>query len=89
MFEFVSHIFNDLHPILVHFPIALLLVSFGLTIAARFKPEFHETSWLLLVLGGLATLPATEEWQRCRANFTLFGCRCHRYCLAICVGRYG
>lgn len=59
MFDFVGNILNDLHPIFVHFPIALLLVSFGLTAVARLRPEFHETSWLLLVLGGLSTLPAT------------------------------
>ena len=59
MFDFLGNIFSDLHPIFVHFPIALLLVSFGMTIVARWRPALHETSWLLLVLGGLSTLPAT------------------------------
>ncbi len=59
MFDFVGNILNDLHPIIVHFPIALLMVSFLLSIAARWKPAWHETSWMLLVIGGLATIPAT------------------------------
>ena len=59
MFDFVATIPQDLHPILVHLPIGLLLVSFVLSFAARRWPHLQETSWLLLVLGGLATLPAT------------------------------
>lgn len=57
MFDFIATIPQDLHPILVHMPIALLLVSFGLTLAARFWPQLNETSWLLLVLGGLVAVP--------------------------------
>lgn len=59
MFDFIGNIFTDLHPIFVHFPIALLFVSFGLTVAGQWKAQWHETSWFLLILGGLATIPAT------------------------------
>ncbi|MBV7332831.1 DUF2231 domain-containing protein [Chloroflexi bacterium TSY] len=59
MFDFVNNIFKDLHPIIVHFPIALLVLSFGLTVVARHWPSLHEQTGLLLWIGGLATIPAT------------------------------
>jgi uncharacterized membrane protein len=59
MFDFVMTIPQDLHPILVHLPIGVLLVSFVLSFAALRWPALQESSWLLLVIGGLATIPAT------------------------------
>lgn len=59
MFDFIKTIPQDLHPIIVHLPIGLLLVSYGLSFAARLWPHLEASSWLLLVLGGLATIPAT------------------------------
>lgn len=59
MFNFITTIPQDLHPILVHLPIGLLLVSYTLSFAARLWPHLEESSWLLLVLGGLATIPTT------------------------------
>ena len=47
------------HPILVHFPIALLVVGILLSYATLWKSELLETTWLFLLIGGLATLPAT------------------------------
>lgn len=58
MFDFTKTIVQDLHPIVVHLPIALLLVSFVLSFAALRWTQVQESSWLLLVLGGLATIPA-------------------------------
>ena len=59
MFDFVGNIFTDFHPIIVHFPIALLVVSFGLSITARFNPTWLQAAWITFVIGALATIPAT------------------------------
>lgn len=59
MFDFIANIQKDLHPIIIHMPIALLLVSYALSFAVRKWPQLNESSWLLLVLGGIATIPAT------------------------------
>ena len=59
MFDFLGNLQRDLHPIIVHFPIALLMLSFVLTLLARRSEGLNATSRVLLVVGGLATLPAT------------------------------
>ena len=58
MLNFLTNIWQDAHPILVHFPIALLVVSFGLGLGALYKPDWLQASWLTFALGSLATLPA-------------------------------
>ena len=58
MFQFVEHIVDDLHPILNHFPIALLVVSFVLAFAAGKWPKLRQTEWWLFAGGSLTTLPA-------------------------------
>lgn len=57
MFRFLSTILDDLHPALVHFPIALLFVAFFLTVLGRTNGKYKETSWIMLVIGALATIP--------------------------------
>lgn len=61
MFDFLQNIWLDLHPIIVHFAIGALFLSFALTLLARFRPNaaLNEASWLLLVIGGAAAVPAT------------------------------
>ena len=59
MFDFLANLQRDLHPIVVHFPIALLVLSFILSLFWRRSERLNSVSWLLLVVGGLATLPAT------------------------------
>lgn len=59
MFDFVANIGNDLHPIVTHFPIALLIVSFVLAFVIRQKPEFENMEWWSFAIGALMALPAT------------------------------
>jgi len=54
MFSFLATLVQDLHPIVVHFPVALFSSSFLLSLASRFWPKVRETEWHLLVLGTLA-----------------------------------
>ena len=47
-----------LHPLVVHFPIALLIASVGLSWAALRWPSLRPLSWPLLLLGTITALPA-------------------------------
>ncbi|MCG3208194.1 MAG: hypothetical protein FOGNACKC_01796 [Anaerolineae bacterium] len=60
MFNFVQNIWLDLHPMIVHFALAGLFLSFGFTLLARIwtNAAFIETSWVLLVVGVAAAVPA-------------------------------
>ena len=58
MFDFLGNLQRDLHPIIVHFPIALLVLSFTLSLFWQRNERLNAASWLLLVVGGFATLPA-------------------------------
>lgn len=60
MFDFVQTIWQDLHPMIVHFALAGLFLSFAATLAAGFFPKLplHEFAWYLLVVGVAAALPA-------------------------------
>ncbi|NPV55816.1 MAG: DUF2231 domain-containing protein [Anaerolineae bacterium] len=53
MFEFLSTIPQDLHPMIVHFPIVLFMLSFIFALASRFLPKLQDSEWLLLVLGAI------------------------------------
>ena len=59
MFDFVANITSDLHPILNHFPIALLVLSFILAFPSQLFQRFEETEWWTFVIGALMTIPAT------------------------------
>ena len=61
MLQIFSDTIEDFHPITVHFPIALLVVSAGLSVVLRFKhiANLRETSWLLLWIGTLGALVAS------------------------------
>lgn len=58
MLDFLGNLQRDLHPIIVHFPIALLVLSFTLSLFWQRNEKLNAASWLLLVIGGFATLPA-------------------------------
>jgi len=53
MFGFIDTLFTDLHPIVVHFPIAFFTLSFLLVLVGRVWPQAHQTEWLLFVLGAM------------------------------------
>lgn len=45
------------HPLLVHFPIALLFVSWALDVAGRRWPSLRQSGGIVLLLGAIATIP--------------------------------
>ena len=48
----------DIHPMIVHFPIALLFLGVILSFASRWYPNLDEITWYLLLFGGIMTIPA-------------------------------
>ena len=59
MFEFTTHLLDDLHPIFNHFPITLLVLSFLLYFAKRRWSSLSQTEWLMFAWGAIMTLPAS------------------------------
>ena len=59
MLDFIKNIRKDLHPILIHFPIAFLGFSFILSFLSMRVSRWNEASWLLLWVGGLSCIPAS------------------------------
>ncbi len=59
MRELFQTVIVHLHAVLVHFPIALLLISVVLDLRAGQSILLRRAAWWSLVLGSLATLPAT------------------------------
>ena len=61
MLQILADTIEDLHPITAHFPIALLVMSAGLSLVIRVKPtaNLQYTSWLLLWVGTLGAFVAT------------------------------
>jgi uncharacterized membrane protein len=59
--DIFSDTIQDAHPIIVHFPIALLIVSAAVTIVAFIKSSasLQQTSWLLLWLGTFGAIFAS------------------------------
>jgi len=58
MLNFLSTLTQDLHLLIVQFPIALFPLSFLFALLARFWPKLRETERLLLVIGTLAAFVA-------------------------------
>jgi len=60
MFNFLSTLTQDIHPIVVHFPIVLFTLSFAFVLVSRIWPSglgqsgLGQMEWLLLVLGVIA-----------------------------------
>ncbi len=61
MFDFLSNLQRDLHPIIVHFPIALLVLSFMLSLFWQRNERLSAASWPLLVVGGYATMTLKRQ----------------------------
>ena len=59
MLEFINTFPDDLHPILIHYPIALIGFSFLLSILSFWFSTLNQTSWLLLWVGSLSCIPAS------------------------------
>ena len=59
MLGFIRSIPQNLHPILIHFPIAFLEFSFVLSFLSMRVSRWNEASWLLLWVGGLSCIPAS------------------------------
>ena len=56
--ELLSDTVQDLHPITVHFPIALLIMSAGLSIILFIKPNaaMQQATWVLLWVGTVSAV---------------------------------
>lgn len=50
---------SSAHAFVVHFPLALLVVSIAMDLLARRRPAFQQTAWYLLVIGALGAVAAT------------------------------
>ncbi len=54
--EMLSTATNLLHPMMTHFPIALLSASWVLDIAAHWWPKLRTSGWILLILGTIGAI---------------------------------
>jgi len=63
----------DLHPAIVHFPIALLIAAGGFYLAARFREQatFYRAAWLLHVAGLAGSIAAVLTGRSAEGNLTL------------------
>jgi uncharacterized membrane protein len=52
----ISTATNLLHPMMTHFPLALLSASFVLDIAAHWWPKLRTSGWVLLILGTIGAI---------------------------------
>ena len=51
MFNFLTTITQDLHPMVVHFPIALFFLSFTLAVVGLKRSPYQDMEWYLFVIG--------------------------------------
>ena len=58
MFDFLNHVWDDLHPIFNHFPIAFLVGSFLLAFARYRWAKVEPVEWFLFAWGALMCMPA-------------------------------
>lgn len=60
MFDFIPNIWRDLHPMIVHFALASLFLSFAFSLLARARgnAQLNEFSWLLLLVGVATIFPS-------------------------------
>ena len=59
MIELLTFLPYDLHPVLIHFPTALLTVSVGFDLLSPLKPEWRPVGWITLFLGTIGAFGAT------------------------------
>ncbi len=59
--DIISDTITDIHPIIVHFPIALLIVSAALSIWVRVRgsDSMNQASWVLLLIGTVGAIAAS------------------------------
>ena len=59
--DLLSDTIRDLHPITVHFPLALLIVSAALSVVHTIKPNANlkQTTWVMLWLGTLSAMASS------------------------------
>lgn len=80
----ISTATNLLHPMMIHFPLALLSASWVLDVAAHWWPKLRTSGWVLLILGTIGAIFAvitgravgvlfesTKYWDVVRTHQTL------------------
>ncbi|MBI5650425.1 MAG: DUF2231 domain-containing protein [Chloroflexi bacterium] len=60
MFDFIPNLWRDLHPMIVHFALGGLFMSFGFTLLARVtsNAQLDNLSWILLLVGVGTAIPS-------------------------------
>ena len=56
--EMLATATNLLHPMVTHFPLALLSASYLLDVLAHWWPKLRTSGWVLLILGTLGAIVA-------------------------------
>ena len=64
--EMLATATNLLHPMVTHFPLALLSASYLLDVLAHWWPKLRTSGWVLLILGTLGAIVCRFDRQRRR-----------------------